>query len=714
MTRLALSALLAIALFPGWPSPLGSPSPEDDLKRAVDAYSRADYAQARALLDFVQQEPGATGGRAAYLLGVIDLQQKKFALAEISFTEAASKLPVLADHALYYRAVAQFDGGRFEQAAQGFQEVLTLYPTSTLRGLALFWEAESLWGAHAPEAPAAFHRYLEEFGQGAHAAQAWFDMGEALVQLDRWGDAAQAYRRVRWGFEGSPFWEPARARLTEIGAVHTLPPDATPPEVFYRRALADIDAGLFGAAREELLHVLAMPDGWRIEDQAVYTLGVLAFQRRSFGEAESYFNKSVRLHRAHADDSLYYLERIALARGREADALDLANTLIRTFPQSSLAPRSLYAIAETREDRGASGPALALFREVAERFPNTQWGQRALWAVGWVQYQTGQWKAARAIWLRLTQQGPDAEGGPAAQFWAARAAETLGLSDVAAGEYRHLAVEAPETYYGQRAAAHLNLPLRVTTAPSQDLQSAEIPTLERFRELDALAQIDDATSELAAAAELGPSRDREAVGLALSERYEQQGDVRRGIATAEQVQDMARTAGHDAPLALWEALYPQAYWETIGQAASRTGVDAYLMAGLIREESRFDPTAVSSADAIGLMQLIPGTARSAARLAGLPAPDRRGLTDPQTNIALGSTVLQELMRRYTRADLALAAYNAGPDAVGRWEARRGSLEPDAFIEEIPYVETRGYVKTVLQSAGMYQWLYRDGHPSSSP
>jgi len=112
--------------------------------------------------------------------------------------------------------------------------------------------------------------------------------------------------------------------------------------------------------------------------------------------------------------------------------------------------------------------------------------------------------------------------------------------------------------------------------------------------------------------------------------------------------------------------------------------------------------------------LLAGTAKGAARLAGVPSPSIQGLFDPQTNVLLGSIVLQELVVRYNRVDLALAAYNAGLGSVGQWQAKRGGLDPEIFVEEIPYLETRNYVKTVMQSAAMYKWLYRDGHPSATP
>jgi soluble lytic murein transglycosylase len=538
-------------------------------------------------------------------------------------------------------------------------------------------------------------------------------MGESLVQLGRWGEAAQAYRRVRWGFEGSPFWQPAWARLTALAAKHPLPPDATPPEVFYRRALADIGAGDLGTARTELLRVLSMPDGWRIADDTLYQLGVLSYQRGNLDEAAGYFRRDVALHAAHADDSMFYLERIALQRKREGEALALARELIRLYPTSSLAPRSLYAIAEVREDKGALGPALGLYREAGERFPNTRWGQRALWSVGWVHYRAREWRAARDMWLRMAQ-SDGSDVAPAAHYWAARAAESIGRVDLAQDAYRRLSAMYPDSYYGQRAAARSNTPLRATVVALPDIPAGELQWFDRFRELDLLAQIDDATNELAVAAEKAPTKYRAPMGALLSQRYAQQGEVGRGIAMAEQIRDLVGGGGRGLPLILWQALYPQAFWETITKAAARTGADPYLVAGVIREESRFDPQAVSPASAYGLMQLLPGTAKGAARLAGIPAPSVQGLFDPQTNILLGSVVLQELWVRYNRVDLALAAYNAGPGAVGQWQGRRGGLDPEAFVEEIPYLETRNYVKTVMQAAAMYKWLYRDGHPSNTP
>src|SRR5437588_4706237 len=142
MTRPLAPVVVVLTLALAWPPAPASSTPEDDLAKAVDAYSQGRLPQARALLDSLTRDPGPMGGRAAYLLGVIDLQQEKFTWAMTAFEQAAAKLPVLADHAIYYRAVAAFHAGDYARAGDGFQALLIRYPTTSLRAAALVWKAE--------------------------------------------------------------------------------------------------------------------------------------------------------------------------------------------------------------------------------------------------------------------------------------------------------------------------------------------------------------------------------------------------------------------------------------------------------------------------------------------------------------------------------------------------------------------------------------------
>ncbi len=469
--------------------------PGTQLAAAVAAYAHGDLAGARAMLTPLSQDAGPEGSRGRYLLGIINLTQGRYDDAGAAFAETVQALPVLADYAEYYQGVAAADAGRFDPAIAAFQDLLTRYPDTTLRGLALFRRAEAMRSSGSPAAPDAYHEYLAAFGGGQHAAQAWYEMGLALETAARWADAVQAYRRVLWVFPESPYAAPSALRVKALAAVHALPPDATPPEAVFQRAVDDIAAGRIADARVELRHALRMPRGWIVADGALYYLGVLAFDGHAFDEAASHFEQDVNLRQLHADDSLFYLVRIALARGDAAGALRTARTLAHDYPRSSLAPRGLYMIAAAREDQAALGPAVALFREAGDRFPGTHWGDRARWEAGWIEYRLHAWGPARLAWLGLVDTAGDDEMASAGLYWAARAAGAAGDGAHAAADARATAARYPATYYGQLAASQVGAPMRVpVAAPLPDIPTGTIPTLDRYRELDALAQTDDATA----------------------------------------------------------------------------------------------------------------------------------------------------------------------------------------------------------------------------
>ncbi|MCQ4167625.1 transglycosylase SLT domain-containing protein [Tahibacter harae] len=157
-------------------------------------------------------------------------------------------------------------------------------------------------------------------------------------------------------------------------------------------------------------------------------------------------------------------------------------------------------------------------------------------------------------------------------------------------------------------------------------------------------------------------------------------------------------------LKLYEQRFPLAREPQIRRASHDTGLDPAWTYAIIRAESAWVEDARSSADAYGLMQLLPGTAARVAKSAGISYSRAEDLYHGDTNIALGTRYLSQMAERYNGAPwLASAAYNAGPGAVERWLGLRGQLEPDFFIASIPYKETREYVARVLAFSVIYDW-----------
>jgi soluble lytic murein transglycosylase len=147
------------------------------------------------------------------------------------------------------------------------------------------------------------------------------------------------------------------------------------------------------------------------------------------------------------------------------------------------------------------------------------------------------------------------------------------------------------------------------------------------------------------------------------------------------------------------------YPDAVREATARGDVDPGLVYSLMREESSFRPDVVSIAGARGLLQLMPDTAERVARALPLPGFTSDALFDPRTNVRLGADYLASLLRQFSgRTSAAVGSYNAGPHVVVRWLPEGGG-EDDEWVEEIPYEETRAYVKRVLRSAEAYRVLY---------
>jgi len=252
-----------------------------------------------------------------------------------------------------------------------------------------------------------------------------------------------------------------------------------------------------------------------------------------------------------------------------------------------------------------------------------------------------------------------------------------------------------DNWYAVHAAARLGQAFAPSLQPLL-LDDAEIsrlalePAFVTTRELMLCDLEPEATAEWRAAYEaLPPDRQLQAIGLAARWGWHMQ-----AIAAAAR-----RGLFND-----YELLYPRPYDTEVKAAARRTGLDTDFIYAIIRQESLYRATAGSSAGALGLMQLLPETARNTARRAGLPVPTRAQLLQPSVNVPLGAAFLASLVTRFNgERALASAAYNAGPNAARRW-LPEAPLDLDAWVENIPFNETRAYVQRVAWHTLVFDWL----------
>lgn len=376
--------------------------------------------------------------------------------------------------------------------------------------------------------------------------------------------------------------------------------------------------------------------------------------------------------------------RFARADAGKAADLFLALVQARQLDARAASPYALsvaLALSWSRDTR-----ALDFFRRVHEDdFDERahEWHARAaLWA--------GDWKEAAAAIAAM----PDVLRGQTRwQYWTARASEKLG--DFARARALYSAVLPTDNWYAVHAAARLDQPYAPRLEPL-GLDDAAIaalarePAFERTHELLKVQMEPEAAAEWRDAYEaLPPARQVQAVGLASRWGWHHQ-----AIASAAR-----QKLFND-----YDVLYPRPFDANVRAASRRTGLPESLIYAIIRQESLFRADAASGAGAIGLMQLLPETARVTAKRAGLPAPTRNQLTDPDVNIPLGSEFLASLVQRFDgETALATAGYNAGPNAVRRWQPA-APMDLDVWAENIPFNETRAYVQRVAWHAIVFEWL----------
>ena len=398
-----------------------------------------------------------------------------------------------------------------------------------------------------------------------------------------------------------------------------------------------------------------------------------------------------------------------------------ARALVDEFPDSTWAQETLNNLAThyviVDDDAAADG----VFRELVRRFPDSRYAERAFWKIGWWAYRNGRFADAAEAFDTGAATFPRADLRPAWLYWSARAHDQAGDTAGANVRFRLEISDYQNSYYGRLASKILdaravapvveNVAVTLTPAPPA------IPSAPVIRQLVALDLYDAALKELQFAqrawgnsppidATIAWIRHEQAQKETAPERFDH---LRGAINIMKRAYPQYLAAGgEELPPAVLEVIYPLDYWPLIEKYSKENGLDPYLMSALIAQESTFTADVRSSANAYGLMQLLPSTGRRYAQRLRIRPFSTATLTRPETNIRLGMAHFKDLVDRFGGAHFALASYNAGESRVSQWRDEKPDLAQDEFIDDIPYPETQNYVKRILGTAEDYRRLYGEG------
>jgi soluble lytic murein transglycosylase len=617
----------------------------------------------------------------------------------------------LVDYSLYYLALIAFQEGNFDAARQVLSQLRSRYPQSIWRYPAELQQAKiDLAEQKYTQASETLRSLRNANGVKSEIVdEAIFLQAQAQEGLGDLSRAHGLYLELRTRSPRSPWAAPARSALRRLR-------EESPGQFGLNstQAIADeadrlVRERAYGEAEAFYKRLLSTPSEPSFRLHILTKLADLYLAVRRRNDALPVLEKIVRDYpkTAETPKAIYQIGQILWNRHDNAQALGYFQQIIERYPTSPYLERARFAAADIHEWLGRKPEAISLYKNIMKSFPRSQVHDDAAARLAWLYYRDGEWAQAYAAFQVLAAHAKDNGSRTSGLYWQGRSAEKLGDMETAVRSYRQIVDGGAESYYqalALRALAKAGitveappmsaLPFALEAEPSL---SGEIAYhLSRARELSEISLHRLAVAELGEVDRLSKRHPR--LRPLLMQEYFNNQAYGRSLAIANEL-----PSSHSG-----RNLYrfPLAYWEMIQQKAQERELDPYLILALIRQESLFDPRARSPAAALGLMQLLPSTAARVARQIGASPPAEEQLFEPETNLALGTQYLKDLLQRYSNDWFkAVAAYNAGEAAVDRWQREIVTEDPEEFIERIPYLETRGYVKLVMRNHRIYRLLY---------
>ena len=572
--------------------------------------------------------------------------------------------------------------------------------------------AETLWQA-----------YLAAHPKGARWIEVAGKLGQAIVAASPKDGYELATRII---VEAPAFETSAGAigtRAKALGADQSLSGNLT-PEQRQKRAQAWLDSGHADRAFIESSGLFLQLGKGKDKDLAckIATTRAQASAKTKASTADAWEDAAGVCESDALATALYNAGKARASKSPDVAAAHFAK-LEQLFPQNKLADDARLRGALAEKDRGNDALSMQMLEKLPDDYPAGDMKSEALFRVALAHMQKGDWDGAVPSLDRALPDGENdrhwATSGRALYF-RGRAYSKKGDVEGAKKAYAAIVANRPLSFFMLLAYARLEeLDAALAKKTMADAEAKEpegawlakerpelaSPAFVRALRLLEVGETDAAKREMVSAAVLGDSADPELVWLAAT-LFDRASAPEIGHAFSRaRVQDHLSHYPRGRWRVAWEAAFPRAFDALVVANADAQKTPRALVWGIMREESAFYPEATSPSAAFGLMQLIASTAKQTAQGTSLPY-DEASLKKPPTSIALGAKLLGSLRAGYPQnPTLSIPAYNGGVGAVGKWVATRGGEDFDLWVEEIPFEETRGYIKRVLASVAAYAYLY---------
>ncbi len=728
MKRGILILACAVVAFHG----LGAQQTQDDT-RARDAATAQLTATRHAPLPtdvsqywFVQDVRGASAGEGRASASALDRFARGVrAVASEDFSGGLSllngldlKTSPLAPYARYYTGVAQMGLSRFPEADAIFTSMMTSRPDGFLReSIPLRLAEVAVARQDAARAEVILRGLIAE--DLSSPEEAWLALAQVEETLTHREHALELYRRIYYDSPLSAQAVDAQDGIERLQGSSAIGADLVGRA--QRRAQRLFEARNWAQARAGFEAIAKSVEG-DTKDLVALRMAECDYYLDRNRIARDGLKPLLNDDKLEAEARYFYLSAIRELGDRKT-FVTLARDLVKDFPTSEWAAETLNSLASHYLVVDEDADADLVFRELAQKFPRHRHAERAAWKAGWAAYRSQRFDEAIKFFETAASAFPRADYRPSWLYWSGRSRDQLNDTATANERYRLVVADYRNSYYGRLSATLLTTRkqpiLPRTTAPvTAPVASVKVPPTDALmRELTALQLYDEALREVQFAqrtwgdsAQLQATtawiRHRQGLGLRAQDRF----TAMRGAITLMRraYPQFLAAGGEDLPPDVLEIIFPLDYWPLIQKYSKLHSLDPYLVTALMAQESTFTAEIRSSANARGLMQLMPGTGRIYARKLGMKSFSTASLFQPETNVRLGTQYFKELIDRFGGAHYALAGYNAGEHRVARWLNEAPGLPADEFIDNIPFPETQNYVKRILGTAEDYRRLYGAG------
>ena len=654
--------------------------PDKAIKKASELISARSYREAEEILTGMVKNGSPAKNKAFFLLGKLYMEEGSLDKAENYTAKAVDAYPLLRDYSLRMLTDIYMTEGKYEEAAVASRQI----KNSLLLQGARQAEIKALLSLKKnEEAEESLSRYVEDYPSD------WDNKLTLAMLMKDSGEIDKSVALLKDIYNNAaPLSNDALNELNNMKAV-----SFSKSEIL-KRADSLFDQNNFQKAEIEYQKALKSADETE-KEKIISAIGMCRFKTKRYDESADSFGK------VHTPEALYW-QAYSYYRADELELFEeVRHKLAEEYPGDERIALLLLMQAEEFRRKDKFTEAEALFREVVNNFPAK--AEDALWGLGWTSYMSRDYEGAVEYFSRLSDY-KKSENIYKYLYWLAKSNEEKSKeclkrkessqhqdNIVCEGEGRNYFSGLPSdsSYYGYLIKMRSSSDALTESAERARPSKPDGEVYDRIDSLALLGMREEAVNEITV---LLNGKKNKNDFLYLCNKAMELDEYRKVIALTEKAADAE----------LLPYSFPLGFGDIIEESTRLQNIDKYLVAAVIREESRFDPDIVSWAGAVGLMQIMPSTAYRLKKDLGLRLADVSEINDVKINIILGTHYLSILTSDFKQIPFALVAYNAGENVLKKWMNEFSYDDIIEFIENIPYKETRFYVKKVLRS----YWQYR--------